>query len=286
MKIAISGSSGFIGKYLTDFLQDKGIEVIPLYHCLFEVSQQPVLSKMLERCNVVINLAGATINHRWTPEYKKEIIDSRINSTRALVHAINQMNIKPQTFISTSAVGIYPSSGIVYTEDSKEYDDGFLAQVCKQWEEEAHKISLEVRLVISRFGIVLANDGGALPEMILPFRLFAGGRIASGRQGFSWVHITDLLRAFYYVIEHPELAGIFNLTATDVVTNRDFAHIIAHELHRPDWFPLPTFITRLIFGERHELMTNGPKAYPKRLTEAGFKFKYNKLYQAIQNLYP
>lgn len=285
MKIAISGSSGFIGKHLTGFLQEKGIEVIPLYHRLFDISKLSALNKILDGCDVVINLAGTNINHRWTSEYKKEILESRINSTRALVHAINGMHIKPRTFISTSAIGIYPSFDTTYTEKDIEYGKGFLAQVCKQWENEARKISPEVHLVILRFGIVLANDGGALPKMILPFRFFIGGRIASGNQGFSWVHITDLLRVFYYLIEHPEFSGVFNLTAPDIVTNRDFAHITAHELHRPNWLPIPAFIFRLIFGERHELMTSGTKAYPKRLSEAGFKFKYNKLYQAIQNLY-
>lgn len=284
MKVAISGSSGFVGKHLSFFLQEKGFEVVPLPHVLFDSSKNTELNNALSGCNIVINLAGTTINHRWTRKYKNEIFDSRINTTRVLVNAINRMVVKPAVFISVSAVGIYPSKG-VYTEGSAEYGIGFLSQVCIHWELEARRVLPEVRLVIPRFGVVLSQDGGALPKMILPFRLFMGGRIASGNQGFSWIHMDDLLEAFYFILQTPSLSGVFNFTSPDVLTNRKFAHLVSRELERPDWLPIPTFVFRLLYGEGYVLMTSGQQAYPSRLVNAGYKFKYDRLYLAIQDLY-
>lgn len=282
MKVAISGSSGFVGEHLSFFLQGKGFKVIPLPHALLTSSKDVELDNALNGCNIVINLAGTTINHRWTKEYKSAIFDSRINTTRVLVNAINRMVVKPAVFISISAVGIYPSNGI-YTEDSAEYGIGFLSQVCIHWEFEAQRVLSEVRLVIPRFGVVLSNDGGALPKMILPFRLFMGGRIASGNQGFSWIHIDDLLEALYFILQTPGLSGTFNFTSPDVLTNRKFAHIVSRELNRPDWLPIPAFVFRLLYSEGHVLMTSGQQAYPLRLINAGYKFKYDRLYLVIQD---
>lgn len=283
MKVAISGSSGFVGKHLIEFLQKRGIETIPLKHHLFSSADAGALNKVLYGCDVVVNLAGTPINHRWTKVYKEEILSSRLNVTNKLVEIINGMEVKPKTFISVSAVGIYPSK-VVCKESQEEFGDTFLSKVCIRWELAAQKVSPEVRLVIPRFGVVLGNDGGALPKMLLPFRLFVGGRIASGNQGFSWIHVEDLVSALYFVMMDSRLSGAFNFTAPQWVTNRDFAYLAARELHRPNWFHLPGFVFRLLYGEGHVMMTDGQKVYPERLLREGYHFKYSKLYLALQNL--
>lgn len=204
MKIAISGNSGFIGQHLTDFFSGRGDVIVPLKHSMFLLGNDDKLKEALTGCDVVINLAGTTINQRWTSKAKREIRNSRVCTTRRLVSIINEMPVKPDLFISASAVGIYPDKGI-YSETSTSEGSGFLAEVCIRWEEEAQKLSRDVRLVITRFGVVLSNDGGALPKMLLPFRFFVGGKIASGKQGFSWIHIEDVLNAIRFVIEHKDL---------------------------------------------------------------------------------
>lgn len=283
MKVAISGSTGFIGKHLSEFLRTKGAGVVSLKHSLFDTADAGALYKALEGCDVVVNLAGAPINQRWTDASKKEIICSRLNATNRLVEVMNGMEVKPKTFVSISAVGIYPSK-VICTEEHGEYGTTFLSDVCIQWELAAQKISRDVRLVIPRFGVVLGNDGGALPKMLLPFKLFLGGRIASGNQGFSWIHINDLLAALYLIMQDSRLSGVFNFTAPQLLTNRDFAYLAARELHRPNWLHLPEFVFRMLYGEGHIVVTDGQQVYPDRLLNEGYRFKYDKLYLALQSL--
>lgn len=283
MKIAISGCSGFIGKHLDEFLTGHGNTVVALKHSYFDAPSDHRLKDALSGCDVVINLAGTTINQRWTSAAKRKIMNSRVNTTRRLVSLINTMSEKPTLFISASAVGIYPSDGI-YNENSGQEGTGFLAEVCKNWEEEAQKLSPDIRLVITRFGVVLSNDGGALPLMLLPFRLFLGGKIASGKQGFSWIHIDDLTSAMQFILMHPELSGVFNFVSPQPVTNRVFTQAAAIALHRPAWLTIPTFIFRLLYGEGEVLMTEGQKAFPARLQSAGYPFLYSDIRVALQNL--
>ena len=173
MRIAISGNSGFIGQHLTEFLSAGGDVVVPLKHAMFRSRSDEKLKQALTGCDVVINLAGATINQRWTRKAKRKIMNSRIYTTRRLVSIINEMEVKPKVFISASAVGIYPDNGI-YSESSTSVGTGFLSDVCIRWEDEAQKLSRDIRLVVVRFGVVLSKDGGALPKMLLPFRFFVG----------------------------------------------------------------------------------------------------------------
>lgn len=283
MKIAISGSTGFIGTHLSSFFSANGAEVILLKREFFTSADDIALRIALDGCDVVINLAGATINHRWTSAYKTKIMNSRILTTRKLVTAINKLNRKPHTFISVSAVGIY-STDKVQREDDFTYDNTFLSQVCVKWEEEARKISSQTRLVIPRFGVVLAKDGGALPLMLLPFRMFMGGKIASGNQGFSWIHMEDLQNAILFLILNPQLQGVFNFTAPQIMNNRKFAETAAKVLHRPSWLTVPGFVFYLLYGKAHILMTKGQKAYPLRLLEEGFEFRYLDLESALENI--
>ena len=280
MKIAISGNSGFIGQHLTDFFSGRGDVIVPLKHSMFLLGNDDKLKEALTGCDVVINLAGTTINQRWTSKAKREIRNSRVCTTRRLVSIINEMPLKPDLFISASAVGIYPDKGI-YSETSTSEGSGFLAEVCIRWEEEAQKLSRDVRLVITRFGVVLSNDGGALPKMLLPFRFFVGGKIASGKQGFSWIHIEDVLNAIRFVIEHKDLSGVVNLVAPQPLTNRAFTRAAAEVLHRPAWLTIPGKVFRFLYGEGEELLTKGQQAYPARLLSAGYVFRYSDIRLAL-----
>lgn len=282
MTIAISGNSGFIGQHLTEFLSAGGNTIVPLEHSMFRSRSNDKLREALNGCDVVINLAGATINQRWTDKAKRKIMNSRVYTTRRLVSIINEMPLKPQLFISASAVGIYPDNGI-YSESSTSEGTGFLAEVCSHWEDEAQKLSRDVRLVITRFGVVLSKDGGALPKMLLPFRFFLGGKIASGKQGFSWIHIQDVLHAFQFIIDHKELSGVVNLVAPQPLTNRAFTNATAEVMHRPAWLTIPGRIFRYLYGEGGELLTKGQQAYPARLLSAGYVFRYSDIRLALHS---
>lgn len=280
MKIAISGNSGFIGRHLTDFFSDRGDVVVPLKHSMFRLKTDDKLKEALIGCDVVINLAGTTINQRWTSKAKRKIKNSRVYTTRQLVSIINEMPVKPKLFISASAVGIYPDKGI-YSETSTSEGSGFLADVCIRWEEEAQKLSRDIRLVVARFGVVLSKDGGALPKMLLPFRFFVGGKIASGKQGFSWIHIDDVLNAIQFIIEHEDLSGVVNLVSPQPLTNRAFTRATADVLHRPAWLTIPGKVFRYLYGEGEELLTKGQQAYPARLLSAGYVFRYSDIRLAL-----
>lgn len=283
MTIAISGNSGFIGQHLTDFLSARGDVIIPLKHSMFRSKSNKELREALNGCDVVINLAGETINQRWTNRAKRKIMNSRMYTTRRLVSVINAMEQKPELFISASAVGIYPDQGI-YSENSTSEGTGFLAEVCIRWEEEAQKLSRDVRLVITRFGVVLSKDGGALPKMLLPFRFFVGGKIASGKQGFSWIHIDDVLHAMGFIMEHDELSGVINLVSPQPLTNRAFTRITSEVLHRPAWFTMPRKLFHFLYGEGEELLTKGQQAYPSRLLSAGYSFRYSDIRLALSSI--
>lgn len=280
MRIAISGSSGFIGRHLAEFFTATGNIVIPLEHSMFRSTSNEKLKEALEGCDVVINLAGKTINQRWTDKAKRKIMNSRIYTTRRLVSLINEMPVKPQLFISASAVGIYPDEGI-YSESTTSEGTGFLADVCSHWEDEAQKLSRDVRLVITRFGVVLSKDGGALPKMLLPFRFFMGGKIASGKQGFSWIHIDDVMHAFQFIIDHEEMSGIVNMVAPQPLTNQSFTKAVAEVLHRPSWLTIPAKIFYYLYGEGEDLLVKGQQAFPARLLSAGYVFRYSDVRVAL-----
>lgn len=280
MRIAISGSSGFIGRHLAEFFTATGIIVIPLEHSMFRSTSNEKLKEALEGCDVVINLAGKTINQRWTDKAKRKIMNSRIYTTRRLISLINEMPVKPQLFISASAVGIYPDEGI-YSESTTSEGTGFLADVCSHWEDEAQKLSRDVRLVITRFGVVLSKDGGALPKMLLPFRFFMGGKIASGKQGFSWIHIDDVMHAFQFIIDHEEMSGIVNMVAPQPITNQSFTKAVAEVLHRPSWLTIPAKIFYYLYGEGEDLLVKGQQAFPARLLSAGYVFRYSDIRVAL-----
>lgn len=229
--------------------------------------------------NIVINLAGANIISRWTPEYKQLLYSSRIDTTSKIVEAINNSETKPELLISTSAVGIYDNKD---TYDEKgNFSNDFLSTLCQRWEEEAKKANTKVS--IFRFGIVLGKKGGAFAKMLTPFKLGLGGVIGSGNQAFSFIHIDDLLNAYKFVIDN-NLADTFNLTAPKPTTNLGLTRALGKAVKRPTFFPVPEFVLKLIFSEGAKVLTDGQDVVPKKLLSLGFKFKYNDIQETVNSL--
>ena len=277
MRIAISGASGFVGSYLQHYFQNKGYKVIGIQRSI--LSDEKGLEKIISEVDVIINLAGANIIQRWTTKYKKLMYDSRIDTTKALVKAINT-NKKEQLFISTSAIGIYANDTLC-DEEQYSYGNGFLAHLCQDWEHEAKKV--QKRMAIFRFSIIM-GDGGALKKMLLPFKLGLGGKIGSGEQPFSYIHIKDLARVYELLIKQQSLEGIFNLSSPNPSTNGEFSSVLARKLHRPSFFLVPAFILKLIFGEGAQVLLNGQCIYPKRLLENGFNFNFPTVESVLDDL--
>lgn len=271
MKIAISGASGFVGKHLTAFLMGQGHQVVPLGRMMFKDNMSGQLMHTLSYCDVVINLAGATINRRWTEDYKKELVASRVRVTRSIVQAINALTQKPSLFISTSAVGYYPAEGC-FDESTEERGEGFLADLCYRWENEASKVSPETRLVITRFGVVLSLDGGALEQMLRPLKMKLAVTIGPGTQLFPWIDICDLNKAMAHIIATPSLSGVINFVAPQIVTQSDFMNKLASHYHSFLKILLPAAFLSLFLGEAAGFVTTGQCVKPNKLIESGFVF--------------
>ena len=281
MNVLISGASGLVGSHLQKMFAERGDKVVVLRRDDFSGSLKEISEKVSDS-DVIIHLAGAPIVARWTASHKKEIMDSRINTTHILVKAIELAKKRPELFISTSAVGIY-ADGPVNTEKDAHLADGFLSEVCQRWEAEALVASPFTKVAIFRFGVILAKDGGALQQMMIPFKLGLGGPIAGGKQGFSWIHIDDLMNAYSYVITN-KLDGTFNLTSPQITDNALFTKELGAALHRPVFMPIPAFGLRLVFGEGADSLTSGQKVLPDRLLSEGFEFKYPDLKKAFTEL--
>jgi uncharacterized protein (TIGR01777 family) len=282
MFIAIAGSSGFVGRRLKKAFQEKNVRVIEIRRSDFTLSDQELALK-LNGARVIINLAGAPIVKKWTDLYKKELVDSRILTTRKLRNVIPMMEEKPQLLIATSAVGIYPD-GKLFSEDDRAFSPNFLSKLCRDWEDEALLGEKDYRIAIFRLGVVLDSKEGAFPKMRKPFSLGFGGKLGNGRQGFSWIHIQDLINAYFFVIENTDCAGIYNLGSPAPVTNAIFTEILAKKLRRPSFFPVPAFVLQLLYGEGSMALTKGQMVFPKRLLEAGFSFRFPDLESALNDI--
>lgn len=300
MRIVITGGTGLIGSRLVPALIDQGYQVLVLARntgkakarlgtnveiVKWDPSETDLDSNVLKDCHGVINLAGETINSRWTAARKERILDSRIKTTAGLVKAMEKMKQRPEVFINASAVGYYGPRNDERLSENASAGTDFLAAVCRKWEEEALKAkTMEVRVTILRLGVVLAPGDGALMQMLLPYRYFAGGPVGSGRQWFSWIHIEDLMKVIQYSLNNNTLEGPVNATAPQPVTNREFSRILGEVLHRPSWLPVPAFMMRLVFGEMADMLLNGQRVIPEKLLRSGFEFKYPDLRQALENL--
>ncbi len=278
--IAITGASGFVGTSLTKYFSRLQYKIIAISRDILNDKQK--LEETLSQSDIVINLAGANIINRWSESYKKLLYSSRIDTTSKIVTAINNIENKPKLLISTSAVGIYDNKAT--HDENGTFSNDFLSTLCQNWEKEALKASNSVtKVAIFRFGIVLGKEGGAFAKMITPFKFGLGGIIGSGNQAFSYIHISDLLRAYEFVINN-DFSGVFNLTAPKPTTNLLFTRALGKALRRPTIFPVPEFILKLIFSEGAKVLTDGQDVIPKKLLTLGFKFEYKNIEETLQSL--
>ncbi|MBU3022501.1 TIGR01777 family oxidoreductase [Aestuariibacter sp. A3R04] len=239
--------------------------------------------------DAVVNLAGEPIaDKRWTSLQKHRICDSRWALTEQLVERINQCSFPPGVFISGSAIGYYGRQGDKpVTECNFTIHDEFTHTVCSRWENIAMKAASDkVRVCLLRTGVVLDKDRGALPKMALPVKLGVGGKIASGQQYLSWIHIDDMVSGIIHLLHNSKCDGAYNLTAPNPETNGAFTGKLARTLHRPALFTIPAFVLELLMGEAADLVVTGQRVLPERLLEGGFAFQYPTLEQALNNLYP
>ncbi|MPV86347.1 TIGR01777 family oxidoreductase [Ostreibacterium oceani] len=302
MKILITGGTGFIGGQLTKQLLAMGHQVTVLTRYPQKQSMQAglrlvdSLSQLADNeiIDGIINLAGAPINKRWTPQYKNTLIDSRVNTTEQIAALVQRLLTRPRVFISGSAIGFYghttSADGAIVDETSQPTIDtqqnDFAHQLCARWEAAAATITeLGVKTYIIRLGVVLDSSGGALAEMLPAFKLGLGGKIGSGRQGFSWIHRDDAVNAIHFLLADSASPGVYNLTAPYPVTNAAFSQALAKALHRPCVMTIPAFAIRLLFGEMGEtLLLNGQCVKPTRLLSTGFAFQYPTLQEALSGI--
>jgi uncharacterized protein (TIGR01777 family) len=303
-RIIITGGSGQMGRALAADLSKDGYEVILLSRIPEKVSGLPKnvraekwdgrmargWGQLANGATAIINLAGENIGIPpipwWLPGRKERIHSSRVNSGRAIVDAIKNATEKPGVVIQASGINYYGLRGdqIITEKDSAGND--FAAQVCVEWEAATAEVeAMGVRRAIIRTAPNLTKQGGILFYLAMPFKMFVGGAIGSGKQWFSWIHTVDQVRAIRFLIENEKTSGVYNVSAPDPRTNADYGRLIAQTLHRPYWFPVPAFVMRLIFGELGDsLLLGSLRVGPTRLQEAGFKFQFGDAESALKDL--
>jgi len=275
MNVAITGASGFVGRALVQRLRASG-------HSITAISLRTQPSpEVFAGCQALVNLAGEPIAQRWTAAVRERISTSRIQGTRSLVAAIRKY--PPPVLVSASAVGYYGSRGDeILTEDSPPSSD-FLGQVALGWEQEAHAAEqFGVRVVIPRIGVVLGRGGGALAQMLLPFRLGVGGRLGTGEQWMSWIALDDVISLIEFAIADANLSGPVNAVAPNPVTNAVFTRELAAALHRPAIFPVPSIALKILFGEMSQILLGGQRVIPQAASRAGFQFRFADLREALR----
>jgi uncharacterized protein len=298
MRVIISGATGFIGQALCRELHGE-YELIALTRdarraaaivkdCAgiveWDARTTSGWARQVEGAHAVVNLAGESLaGGRWTPSKRMSILQSRTNSAAAIVDAVEGAKNKPAVVIQASGVGYYGSRGDESLDEDSPSGRGFLAEVCRKTESIVARVARwNVRHVRLRSGVVLGPEGGALPMMMRPFRLFFGGRVGSGNQWLSWISLHDEVRAIRFLMENRDAAGPFNLTSPNPVTMRQFSRTLGQVLRRPAWTVVPGFAARLALGEMaDETLLVSQKAVPRRLLEAGFEFKHPELKTAL-----
>jgi uncharacterized protein len=309
MRIVIAGGTGFLGSPLAEVYAEEGHDVRILTRGLpagearhdsgtgvpgiTRVGWKPdgqsgAWAAVLDGADALVNLAGENLaDRRWTPQRKAQLRDSRVIPTRSLVAAVAAARIPPPVFISGSAVGYYGASGNEAKTETSPAGGDFLAHLCEDWEGEARRAaSTSTRVVIVRTGLVLERSGGALARMMTPFRLFAGGRMGSGRQYMSWIHRHDWIEMARWIVETPAVAGPINATSPGPVTNREFARSLGRALRRPAFIPAPGFALKLLLGEMAgPLVLTGQRVLPARAEALGYHFRYPDIGQAFRGIF-
>lgn len=298
-KIVITGATGLIGRRLADKLIKEGNEVTIVSRSVekakaiipnateqvkWNFEKDP--ADFVEGKDIVIHLMGENIMAgRWTDDHKKNVFESRIKSTQVIINGIDDAKSKPSLLIHSSAIGFYGNINSEVDEDSKR-GKGFLADVVSAWEEEASKVEkYGLRRVSVRLGIVLDKNEGALKKMLLPFKLFIGGPLGSGKQWFPWIHIDDVVGIFKFAIDHSEINGAVNAVSPESISMKNFAISLGKEIKRPSLFRVPEFVLKIILGESADALIHGAKVNPKRLIEYGFEFRYKNVDEALKSLF-
>ncbi|MCT7948403.1 TIGR01777 family oxidoreductase [Ancylothrix sp. C2] len=304
MKVAITGATGFVGTRLVERLQGEGHQVVALTRdaergrkyfpaqafpnvevVVYDPKQSGEWQNAISGCDGVVNLAGAPIaEERWTPARKQEIIESRQLGTQKIVEAIAKAQQKPSVLVNASAIGYYGASETATFDENSAAGNDFLAQVCTAWETEAQKVKQTgTRLVILRTGIVLGM-GGAVAKMLLPFKMYAGGPLGSGRQWFSWIHRDDLVNLMIEALKNPQFEGVFNATAPNPVRMNDFCKVMGDVMNRPSWLPVPDFALEMLLGDAAQVVLEGQQVLPKRALNGGFKYQYSTVKPALEDI--
>ena len=294
MNILLTGSTGLIGRHLSERLKGQGHNIYPLYrntstdkkHYWFPDESRIHLDEEIS-IDAVIHLAGENIaDSRWTDEKKEAILNSRVHGTRLLAEAVNALQHKPEVFISASAIGYYGETGDNIVDEESGRGTGFLSDIAAQWEAETQAIEdAHIRTIHLRTGIVLSPEGGVLKKMLLPFKMGLGGIVGNGRQYMSWISINDVCQIIGNMINDAQFSGPYNLVSPQAVTNRTFTKSLGRVLHRPTFFPLPEFVARLLFGEMADaLLLSSSRVVPTRLNSLGYKFIDNDLDRTLMKL--
>ncbi len=298
-RIVVTGATGLVGKklvaaltlrnnkvYVVSRSPEKIKTILPKAAGAVSWDDEDELIHQIELCDSIIHLSGENVmTQKWNDEHKKNILESRINTTKKLVDIIASTPSRPDSFICASAIGYYGlgSSG-EFTEDSPPGND-FLAQVTNSWENEAAKVeSLKVRRVSLRIGIVLSTEGGALERMIKPFKYFVGGPLGSGKQWFPWIHINDLAELFVFASNSDHVSGAINAVAPEAIIMKDFCKNMGKVMHRPSLLKVPATVLKIMFGEGADVILSGNKILPKKTLEAGFEFKFDNSFAALNDL--
>ena len=291
MRYLITGGTGLVGGKLIKQLLEQGHEVVNMSRSGRPSGREGLVQlkwdgksipEQVRDIDVVVNLAGANIGQRWTESYKKVILSSRVHATRACVEFIEGQENKPSVFISASGVNYYGNTFDKVKTESDPLGSGFLSEVCGAWEEEAVKAS--IRTITLRISPVLSTEGGPLEKLLVPYKMFVGGPTGEGDQGFSWIHLDDLVRAIHFFAANDATSGPYNLTAPGHITNREFATALGKALSRPSFFRLPKPVLNLIFGEMAVVLWGGTLASSDKLRSAGFEFEFPEIKEALADL--
>lgn len=296
MKIAVTGGTGFVGGNLVDALLARGDEVwiisrskgkqadgrTGLHRITWsELSASP---SQLEGTSAIVNLAGESINQRWTEAAKERILQSRLDATSQIEHLVASLTIKPDVVVNASGISIYGMSLTETFDETSPWNvSDFLSSVVEKWESAADRINVS-RLIKLRVGLVLGTDGGAFPLMALPYKLFAGGRVGTGRQWMPWLHIEDMTRLIMFCIDNPNIKGAVNACSPNSVTNDAFGRALGSAMGRPHWFPVPALMLKTVLGELSLLLLEGQRAVPRNALDHGFVFIYPTIDSAMKQL--
>ncbi|MGI8579454.1 MAG: TIGR01777 family oxidoreductase [Solirubrobacteraceae bacterium] len=297
MKVTLTGATGLIGTRLVRELKGRGDEVTVLSRSPERAAEQlgvqgiawspenePAPVEALAGCDAVVHLAGENVAQRWSDEAKKRIRSSRVDGTRNLVAGLRTAEPRPGVLVSSSAVGIYGDRGDERLAESATAGQGFLAEVCVDWERETDAAAdLGLRVVKVRTGVVLDGAGGALKTMMPPFKLGVGGPVAGGRQYLPWIHADDIVGIYLAAIDNSKWTGVVNGSAPEPVTNREFSKALGRALHRPAVAPVPALAIKLLYGEMAEVVTGGQRAIPGRTLELGYSFEHPELDEALRS---